>query len=637
LQPAGNIFSNLDHDMSADLFAAFSSPVEDSSKRQTNQTSVTSTHQNQPPSDPFSSLPQSQTQTSWQTAQPVGTNHVGQSQWPPPQPQVGVRNDNVWGDFAGFGATPAAKPPAVAQETEQDDDGWGDFEVAPQPKPPVPPVNMQRANAAHVPEPEFSPRTRILRASTLDLIANKLVDDGSASKVEPWQERPSWDRRARQETESPRPKPKPKNQDPNVLFDADDFNGEPPEEEDEFGDFETVPSQARITVPVAAPVPVPSAAAAVDLLGLDSEPSPTSTRKQPPEQLLSTLSLHDSPYPSAPKSPSFQERNPFPGLGLTTPRATEFPMEVKEKEPSPVTAWPTAEGAEPGVEAKRSSFDNDWGEFELESPAEQKKPKPTTSKTVKNAPVPTPPGQDEAGWDWEEWEKSDMPAAPKSAKQESGPPPTNIPPPSILMSLFPELLNLANDTLFKPLNNQPLSIKDRVLSDSGTLEFMRGYLALATVAARIIAGRKLRWHRDKFLSQNMTISAAGGKGGMKLAGIDKSQAAREDREAADVISVWRDIVGRLRGAVAAVNAAIAKQGAAPLRLPELNENVAVQTAKNVPTAPKACVICGLKRDERVPRVDANVEDSFGEWWVEFWGHRACRNFWLEHEAKLRQR
>ena len=37
----------------------------------------------------------------------------------------------------------------------------------------------------------------------------------------------------------------------------------------------------------------------------------------------------------------------------------------------------------------------------------------------------------------------------------------------------------------------------------------------------------------------MSISAAGSKG-MKLAGIDKTQSAREDREAADVVAAWRE-------------------------------------------------------------------------------------------------
>lgn len=52
-------------------------------------------------------------------------------------------------------------------------------------------------------------------------------------------------------------------------------------------------------------------------------------------------------------------------------------------------------------------------------------------------------------------------------------------------------------------------------------------------------------------------------------------------------------------------------------------------------APKPCIICGLKRDERVQKVDFQVEDSFGEFWTEFWGHTSCRNFWLENKKKLK--
>ena len=127
---------------------------------------------------------------------------------------------------------------------------------------------------------------------------------------------------------------------------------------------------------------------------------------------------------------------------------------------------------------------------------------------------------------------------------------------------------------------------------------------------------------------------------MKLAGIDKTQSAHEDREAAEVMSVWKAQVGRLRSAVAAANAAAAlasRNETMPLKVPELSLSVSAHAAANVVTAPKPCVICGLKRDERIAKVDFEVEDSFGEWWVEFWGHRACRNFWLQHEVKLRSR
>ncbi len=55
------------------------------------------------------------------------------------------------------------------------------------------------------------------------------------------------------------------------------------------------------------------------------------------------------------------------------------------------------------------------------------------------------------------------------------------------------------------------------------------------------------------------------------------------------------------------------------------------------TDKKACFLCGLKREERVIGVDGEVEDSFGEWWVEYWGHRGCVNWWIEWEGKLRGR
>lgn len=123
---------------------------------------------------------------------------------------------------------------------------------------------------------------------------------------------------------------------------------------------------------------------------------------------------------------------------------------------------------------------------------------------------------------------------------------------------------------------------------------------------------------------------------MKLTGVDKAEVTREDREAADVVRVWKEQLGRLRSAVAVANGAI-KDSASHLAIPDIGDNMQVKTEQGGLTAPKQCVICGLKREERVVRVDVGVEDSFGEWWVEHWGHRSCRNFWLEHEGKLKHR
>ena len=554
-----------------------------------------------------------------------------------------------WGDIeslSGFqSATAASVPETIETRDEDDDDTWGDFEVAPTDAPQPPPV---------IKVPTLPPRTRVTRASTIDLMTNKLVDlDLASSTLEPWQERPSWEKK---EKAAPKPAPsaapKPaKASDPNVLFDADDFElqSDIVEEDDEFGDFETGAASVAVAAPaiVAPPVAAP-ALSALDLLSsLDSNVTAPPPKRQPPGLLLSGASLNRNtlPYPQAPKSPyglSFQNRKPeqVRALQVKTPLSPEFPKEItreaKDASPTPVTAWP-------GIEEE--GFGDDWDEFKDVPESKAKPKKPVNAKLTK--PTITKPAVASSDWGWSAWcdleeaqAEANLPATrPPQESAPVGPPPTNIPPPSILLSVFPQLLDLASTSLLKPVNRLPNSIQQCVLTDTATAVFLRGYLALATVAARIISGRKQRWHRDKFLMQGMSISVAAAGGGktrgMKLTSVDKAQTARDDREAAEVAAVWKQQVGRLRTAVTVVNGA--RLDETPLRVPELGVTMVVQTAQGVPTAAKACVICGLKREERVANVDFDVEDSFGEWWIEFWGHRDCRNFWLEHEVKLRQR
>ncbi|KAK0737058.1 hypothetical protein B0T21DRAFT_156479 [Apiosordaria backusii] len=595
--------------MSADLFAAFGDTPSSSAPQQ---------NQAKPAQDSFSFLdfasptPQPQTQTQ-NTQQPVP--------WPPIQQlaptqgssfltaQVGhpqANNSNVWGDLGGLGGfqtqtTTAPAPPKAStpvQDDEEDEDDWGDFEAAtkpansPQPQPPM-------ANTAS--------RTRVTRASTMDLMGNKLFNLGLEDSLKP-----------------------KRNPDPDVLFDADFEADNVAEDGDDFGDFEAV------TPPVVKAAPTRPAQ---DLLGLDMGPAPSS-KKAPPGLTLSNAALHGGPsaYPQAPKSPygsSFHDRKPdlVKELQVKPPTGVRNIQEANEASPSPITAWPEVD----------EGFGNKWEEFK-DIPDTTTKPtagtvqQSKTKTTSKSKPTLAPVSNSE--WEWQDWgateEKTPENSNPPT-HEPRGPPPTNIPPPSVLLSLCPQLLDLATTTLLKPLLTLSTTSPgyQRIISSTQTLAFIKGYLALATVASRLIAGRKHRWHRDKFLSQSMSISAAaaGGKPGMKLSGVDKTQSVREEQEVAEVIEVWKKQVGRLRGVVAAMNTAHHES----LKIPELAQNMAVTTAKNVPTAPKACVVCGLKRDERVSKVDYEVEDSFGDWWVEFWGHRQCANFWVEHEKELRQR
>jgi hypothetical protein len=534
------------------------------------------------------------------------------------------------------------------QVKNEEEDGWGDFEIASPQIAEFPTSNMTKpdSNGAGATLVSQNRPTRIIRASTIELMTNSLVDLGpEASKLDPVVESPSWIRKS---TESVS---KVKHSDPNVLFDADDFDERQlpsDEDEDDFGDFEGPTSG---TVQASAP-PL------MDLLSSSGAPQPARTRKVSPSQLLSTLSIHDGHlYPQGPRSPSFQERNPFPGLGLKTPVAEGFPNQDQAKAASPVTAWPSSDTkTKTNNKADANiTFEDDWGTFDNLPPQAAEPLKP--SKTATMAPAAMKPSTSKAApsntvtvrepasdWDWGSWDAGKDTTQPPGASTRSatittsGPPPSNIPPPSVLLSIFPSLLDTAHTSLFQPTASVPATVKDRVLGSPQTIDFLRGYLAVATVAARIIAGRKLRWHRDKFLAQSMTISAAtGGKGGMKLAGIDKTQTAKDEQEAAVVVAAWKNIVGRLRTAVGAANVAISKEKGVALKVPELSESVKPSTLKGALTAPKACVVCGLKRDERLAKVDFDVEDSFGEYWIEFWGHRDCRNFWVEHEAALRSR
>jgi len=468
------------------------------------------------------------------------------------------------------------------------------------------------------------------------MMTNKLVDLGlETSAPEPWQLRPQWEHESRK----PAPTKPAHNPNPDVLFDADFEADNPVADDDDFGDFETGTPAAVIPQQ---PVPAKSA---LDLLSLDSTPAsaPLPPKKQPPGLSLSNAALKAGPtsYPEAPKSPygSFHERKPehVKQLQVQPPAVTKALKEADEASPSPVTAWPAVEA---------DGFGTKWEEF-------KDLPDTTKSSTAAKSKLNTTVGSSE--WEWNDWGATENQPAPGvtttaaaaaaastpsgAIESKPGPPPTNIPPPATLLSLFPQLLDLASASLLKPLLTLSPSSPayQRVLASEATLTFLHGYLALATVAARLIAGRKHRWHRDKFLAQGMAISAAptagaGGQRGMKLTSVDKSQAVHEDREATEVVSTWKRQVGRLRGVLAGVNTA---QGGA-LRVPEIATVMAVSTAKGVPTAPKACVVCGLKREERVAKVDIEVEDSFGEWWVDFWGHRECRNFWVGHEKELRQ-
>ncbi|MCJ1387687.1 hypothetical protein MMC18_000530 [Xylographa bjoerkii] len=227
-------------------------------------------------------------------------------------------------------------------------------------------------------------------------------------------------------------------------------------------------------------------------------------------------------------------------------------------------------------------------------------------------------------------------AAPeKTAKTIHAIPPTNVPPPSILLLFLSNLVVALPAHVTKIICQGPTpKVNPAAVSDAQ----VRCLLSFR-VAARIITGRKLRWKRDAHLSQSMKIgpASAGRSGGMKLTGVDKAEAQREDREAVEIVRVWKANLGNIRAALTASSGQARGQ---LLALPDLSEQMLVRTAtaaEGAITATKCCFLCGLKRDERIASMDGEVSDSLGEWWAEHWGHLECQSFWEQYEQLLRKR
>lgn len=381
--------------------------------------------------------------------------------------------------------------------------------------------------------------------------------------------------------------------DPSVLFDAEDGF-----DDDEFGEFEGTEDTKTVnnkSASTAAP------SALIDLLGDMSVSQPTTSLADPSQENHAQKRLGGS-FTAKQSSPSIS--------GLT----------IRQQKPAVVAA------------SKKEEDDAGWDTFddwEQSIPGTATTRESSKSKAVSKARI----GLEAA---------TPTPILPPTANdpQPGELPPTNIPPPGVLLSLFPSLFNDAQEKLFKPMAAQTLPMRNKLMAAPATTAYLAGYLALGNVAAHIIAGRKLRWKRDQHLSQGMKIGPASSRAtsGMKLSGIDKGENLKEEREVSDVVRVWKEQVGRLRHVVAGANQI--KAGTLG-SVPDLQGVMPVKALKQweggIP-ARQPCMLCGLKREERVTAADLATDDSFGEWWIDQVNmHRGCRNFWNEHKDRLRQR
>ncbi|KAH0155690.1 hypothetical protein KCU67_g8608, partial [Aureobasidium melanogenum] len=291
-----------------------------------------------------------------------------------------------------------------------------------------------------------------------------------------------------------------------ILFDADDYDevddaeivgswGAGDDDED-FGDFET--SETPVVNNNAPKPSIPT-----------SQPR---TTRPPPSNTVDLLGL-DDPV----EIPSGATQIP-PGPART-PKTTMPPRKAPVTRPANM----------PRQESMLSN-DDAWDDFETSQPSQSS---PQTNTPEPTAQIRLP--KDVLG---------DLTALPTT----TGVAPSNIPPPSVLLTIFPPVLTSLAHQFLQPLSALPSSQKSQFLTTTETKTFLASYVTLAHVLGYIIAGRKSRWKRDKHLAQSMRIGPAmsGRSGGMKLTGLDKSEAGREDTEVQVVLSVWHEQAGRLK-------------------------------------------------------------------------------------------
>jgi hypothetical protein len=474
--------------------------------------------------------------------------------------------------FDDLNSTPAAfappqQPPSTSNIQDSgaapfqapavdDNDDWGDFEggssFEPAPTAKSDPFAFASPNAS---QPSLTSWN--INPNTQDPFAFG-TEPASRSTQQTWQRAPIVKAK--------------KSADPSLLFDAEDDFGD----DDEFGEFEGEQEpKVAPKVPAASAAP---ASALVNLLGDMSVSQPQSY----------TTSTRETAAHKASKQPTSAKKSSSGRLG-----------KVSKPKQQPLAPTPPVQ-----------KDDDDWDEFDDWEASIPTKTPTKASSTLK--PVQTAISED----------TSMAPAPilpPTPADPQPGElPPTNVPPPGVLLSLFPTLFAEAQEKLFKPMAAQPLPMRNKLMAEPATIAYLQGYLILANVAAHVIAGRKLRWKRDQHLSQGMRIGPASSRAtsGMKLTGIDKGENMKEEREVSDVVRHWKEQVGRLRHVVSGVNQI--KTGTLD-RGPDLQEMMPVKTLKQseggIP-ARTPCMLCGLKREERVTAADMATDDSFGEWWID---------------------
>ncbi|KAL8676924.1 MAG: hypothetical protein Q9186_006601 [Xanthomendoza sp. 1 TL-2023] len=367
--------------------------------------------------------------------------------------------------------------------------------------------------------------------------------------------------------------------------------------------------------------------------------APSSTTSRNHDQLLI-----DAETIKPPPSPSFQELNSPLKLSIPLDDTQGISVSTQPEDITPITAWPSygrdraKSFGKPLPLSPYRDDDDDWGDFQAEDALSEQA---ETMSSEVHVSAKQEVWQDASLLNLGNSLETALPpaaAVPEPVKfSTTGPAPSNIPPPSVLLSTVTTILGCLPEEIRVIVSTISTSLmNDTPSSDDAVFETLIGKLSMTNASARILAGRKLRWRRDTHLAQRMSMGPAnaGKTGGMKLTGVDRSESRREDQEAAEVVRTWKHQLGVLKSHIARINA---QQSEVKFTLPDMSDGMSIRVAKlgeGGLTASKCCFLCGLKRDERVAWLDINVEDSFGEWWIDHWGHVDCIRFWQEHKDSL---
>lgn len=405
-----------------------------------------------------------------------------------------------------------------------------------------------------------------------------------------------------------------------VLFDAGQINPEPglSDDVDDFGDFEEVTSkQSEMNKPQVESLPT-----TIDLLGLED----TTNESGKTTEFMEDQSLQLEPSNEYTQA---SNRSTEPVAKEQTPIAvSDSDDEWYDFETIHTSSMPADQLHGHENVPATSSINQTWPSSSLPQTKQAKRPFSAPHDARKEASrsdtLEEEPWDDFENSEGENRVASNNPANSSSTldvmqqvlNTEPRSRPINVPPPAVLLAWLPKV--------FSKLATQ----SRRPDADLGCgIAAVQAYRA----SARVIAGRAARWKRDTILAQSMRIGAAGRSGGMKLATLDKGESRKEDQAAEDVIASWARYSHILNAAIAR-----AKAQRPPMAL-SLKLMARIANGLDVVSAAHVCATCGLRRNERVIGIDVNVSDTFGEFWIEHWGHKDCFDTWYAFNELLDQR